>query len=100
MSKAPKTAKSAPPQEHSVEATGFHHGDTIPRTGLYKVEHSEHRLPAQVTLRKGEIFPPCSACDASVLFSLLKAAPAESDDKVFKVVLYSLPVLDDDALAG
>ena len=72
----------------------FHQGETIPSTGLYSVTHAQHRLPTEVTLRKGEAFPHCAACSAQVRFVLLKVAPAESDDKVFKVVLYALPVIE------
>lgn len=74
----------------------FQQGETIPGTGLYSVTHSEHRLPTEVTLRKGEAFPRCAACSATVTFVLLKIAPAESNDKVFKVVLYAIPVIEDD----
>jgi hypothetical protein len=103
MSRAPKKAKSKfVPSDQLVEQHSFRQSESIPQTGLYKVEHAQHKLPKQVTLRKGEFFPPCAACHAEVTFRLLKAAPAETDDKVFKVVLYSLPVLDeeDEALAG
>ena len=35
----------------------FATGETIPESGIYRVIHSEHRLPLQVTLHKGEVFP-------------------------------------------
>jgi len=95
MSKAPRTQASKLVRYSETAQQTYLKGDTIPVTGLYTVEHSEHRLPPEVTLRKGEVFPHCSACSLVVYFRLVKAAPAESDDTVFKVILYALPVLDD-----
>lgn len=92
MSKGPATSRkriSQPDRHH-------HEGETIPKTGLYRVRHAEHRLPQEVTLRKGETFPHCDACTGNVDFILLEAAPVGGDDKTFKVVLYSLPVVDDE----
>jgi hypothetical protein len=94
MSKAPRTRLELTHSGKESRRT-FLQGETIPSTGLYSVKHSLHRLPAEVTLRKGEAFPHCAACSATVNFALLRVAPAETDDKVFKVVLYSLPVMDE-----
>jgi hypothetical protein len=94
MSKASQTKLELAHSAREPRRT-FCQGDTIPSTGLYSVSHSQHRLPPEVTLRKGEAFPHCAACSATVTFVLLRAAPAESDDKVFKVVLYALPVLEE-----
>ena len=95
MSKAPKTALQLAPSARQPRNRVFEHGETIPSTGLYSVTHSNHRLPREVTLRKGEAFPHCAACENPVTFVLIKAAPAEGDDKTFKVVLYVLPVTEE-----
>jgi|SRR5215475_110158 len=66
-------------------------GLKIRQTGIYTVYHAEHRLPHEVTLLKGEAFPRCSECGASVEFELLKAAPEINESGGFRVVLYELP---------
>ncbi|MCI0352458.1 MAG: YjzC family protein [Acidobacteriales bacterium] len=65
-------------------------GLKIPQSGIYKVTHSRHRLPHEVTLIAGELFPRCAACGDAVQFQLL--APAVDLDKSeFRVVVYELP---------
>src|SRR3954468_16222730 len=95
MSKAPKPKLELAHSGKQSHKEFFQNGETIPSTGLYSVVHTAHRLPREVTLRKGEAFPHCAACSEPVSFVLLRVAPAESDDKVFKVVLYALPVIED-----
>jgi hypothetical protein len=95
MSKAPKPKLELAHSGKESHKDSFQKGETIPSTGLYSVKHSAHRLPREVTLRKGEAFPHCAACAGPVSFVLLRVAPAESDDKIFKVVLYALPVIED-----
>ncbi len=96
MAKGPRTKPLSIAKHPRGHLQSFENGDTIPRTGLYSVHHPPHLVPREVTLRKGEVFPPCSACTARVEFRLLSAAPAESDDKSFKVILYALPVQEED----
>lgn len=77
----------------------FTTGQHILTSGIYRVKHSEHRLPNEVTLLKGQEFPRCEKCGDRVLFELLHAAPYVFADPDFKVVLYELPELrpvDDD----
>jgi hypothetical protein len=95
MSKAPKPKLELAHSGKESHKESFRNGETIPSTGLYSVRHLPHKLPAEVTVRKGEAFPHCAACSAQVTFVLLRVAPAESDDKIFKVVLYALPVIED-----
>lgn len=52
----------------------FKPGDTVPATGIYRVEHGEHRLPHMGILLQGEVFPPCRGCKAEVRFTLVRAA--------------------------
>jgi hypothetical protein len=67
-------------------------GLKIRDTGIYTVYHSDHRLPHEVTLLKGESFPRCSQCGAAVEFELVKAAPEVNGTRGgFRVVLYELP---------
>src|SRR5205814_2146823 len=67
----------------------FTSGGRIPATGIYRVQHAEHRLPAEVTLLEGQSFPVCSRCNCEVHFELLRSAPlAESG---MGVRLHSLP---------
>src|ERR671923_576451 len=70
-------------------------GLKIRQTGIYTVFHAEHRLPHEVTLLKGEIFPRCSQCGTSVEFELVKAAPDINGSGGFRVVLYELPAAED-----
>ena len=65
-------------------------GLKIPQSGIYKVTHSRHRLPHEVTLLAGEAFPRCSRCGDNVQFQIV--APAGDLDKSeFRVVVYELP---------
>lgn len=74
----------------------FKSGDTIPESGLYKVLHAQHRLPHQVTLVEGQMFPPCAKCRDEVRFELVRILPALARERRGSVSLYSLPVLEDE----
>ncbi|MGZ4829817.1 MAG: hypothetical protein ACXVJL_16475 [Candidatus Angelobacter sp.] len=75
--------------------------DTIPESGIYRVTHAEHRLPHEVTLIGGQIFPPCAKCHEEVRFELVRELPELERERRGHVSLYSLPVLDDeDGLPG
>ena len=65
-------------------------GLKIPQSGIYKVTHSRHRLPHEVTLLEGEIFPRCAHCGDKVQFQLIAAAQG-LDRSEFRVVVYELP---------
>lgn len=64
-------------------------GLKIPKSGIYKVTHSRHRLPHEVTLIAGETFPRCSNCGSNVQFELIR--PAELDRDKSHIVVYELP---------
>lgn len=65
-------------------------GLKIPQSGIYKVTHSRHRLPHEVTLLEGETFPRCTNCGSNVQFRLV--TPADDLKKSeFRVVVYELP---------
>jgi len=75
------------------------HGRYRPRTGIYRVTHTHHRLSPEAVLIKGERFPRCAKCTADVLFELAYAAPdlfsGRSQSRI-----YELPVIEDDATAA
>lgn len=70
--------------------------DSIPATGIYLVIHEEHRLPHEVTLIAGQVFPPCARCHAAVRFQLVRELPDLARERRGSVSLYALPVLDDE----
>ena len=78
-------------------------GCPVPEHGFYRVTHSQHRLPKEVTLMVGQSFPRCSKCAEPVYFALIRSAPSLVNYKgAFMVALYELPELadQDESLAG
>jgi hypothetical protein len=76
----------------------FKTGTVIPASGIYSVHHLAHRLPHEVTLLKGEIFPKCQKCADAVTFKLVKMSTYQTAarDSSWRITLYELPVLDGD----
>jgi hypothetical protein len=70
--------------------------ETIPESGIYRVVHAQHRLPHEVTLLRGQVFPPCGKCHEEVCFELVRELPQLQHERRGNVSLYSLPVLDDE----
>jgi hypothetical protein len=70
--------------------------ETIPESGVYRVIHAQHRLPHEVTLLRGQAFPPCGKCHEEVRFELVRALPLLERERRGNVSLYSLPVLEDE----
>jgi len=87
-----------------VKANALRTGCEVPESGIYRVLHSQHRLPREVTLMKNHSFPRCSKCSEPVYFELERSAPsAGSYSGSFNVMLYELPEIaepEDDSLAG
>ncbi len=87
-----------------MERHKFNTGEEVPKTGIYRVAHSGHRLPHEVTLLAGQIFPRCCKCNDAVQFEVVRHANLIESDRSFKVVVYELPVLEEDdtaeAIAG
>lgn len=79
-----------------MERHKFNTGETVPETGIYRVTHSGHRLPHEVTLLANQVFPRCSKCQNAVQFEAVRHASLIEADKSFKVVIYELPTLEDD----
>lgn len=88
---------------HSSAMSGgrFKTGAIIPRSGIYRVYHSAHRLPHEVTLLRDQTFPKCQKCADAVTFEL-RSELADNALARFSwhVALYELPVLDDDAASA
>ena len=74
----------------------FRTGDRIPRSGIYRVFHFQHRLPHEVTLLRGEIFPRCSKCQDKVEFQVVRLVAADVG-KRDRIVLHELPAIDEAA---
>jgi len=68
----------------------------IPESGIYRVIHAQHRLPHEVTLLGGQVFPPCGKCHEEVRFELVRELPELERERRGHVSLYSLPVLDEE----
>ena len=75
-------------------------GEPIPESGIYRISHSEHRLPHEVTLLRGQRFPKCEKCGELVEFELMKGVPHIGSGANFRVILFSLPVFEDDEAAA
>ena len=78
-------------------------GCTVPESGIYRVLHSQHRLPQEVTLLAKQDFPRCSRCSDPVFYELVRSAPAgmSSHGSAFNVMLYELPeLLPDNEIAS
>ena len=69
-------------------------GAFVPTDGVYVVRHREHRLPAEVTLANGDIFPRCEACASPVTFRLTRKQSGSAPLSRFRIQLFQLPVLD------
>ena len=70
-------------------------GQIVPESGIYLVIHKGHRLPHEVTLLKGQLFPRCAKCAELVEFEAVQTV-AQLSERRGAVILYELPVLDSD----
>jgi hypothetical protein len=77
----------------------FKTGAIIPDSGIYRVSHSAHRLPHEVTLLQGETFPKCQKCADAVTFELVRALSLVTRFS-WRVTLYELPVLEDNGASS
>ena len=55
-------------------------GETVPVSGMYRAIHLGHRGPHNVIAVKGELFPVCRTCGASVQLELLHTAQHVTHD--------------------
>ncbi len=56
-----------------------HAGEVVPRTGLYRVNHQEHRTIHHAILWESEIFPSCRICGDAVAFEFLRPMPESNE---------------------
>ena len=86
----------------TTKSTSLRTGVNVPESGIYRISHSQHKLPHEVMLLKDQQFPRCSRCHEPVFYELVRSAPpASSYPGAFTVTLYELPeLLPDDELAG
>ena len=77
-------------------------GCPVPENGFYRVKHPQHRLPKEVTLLIGQLFPRCSKCAEPVYFELIRCAPSLGMTRGFNIALYELPEMaeQDESLAS
>ncbi len=78
-----------------VSTIRYRTGATITQTGIYSIHHEEHRLPHEVTLVSGHLFPQCIKCQKAVRFELVKAV-SDSAIEPFHVALYLIPEVKED----
>ena len=69
-------------------------GDRVPVGGIYEVSHTEHRVPHEVTLLKGQKFPPCACCGNHVRFKVIRKVNALNERRE-RIILNVLPVMED-----
>jgi len=67
-------------------------GAAIPDSGIYRVIHSAHRLPHEVTLLQDETFPKCQKCAEAVTFELVRTVTVTRFS--WQATLYEVPVLE------
>ena len=87
---------TSPSEFRFDEAMIFRTGQTVPESGIYRVRHGDHRLPHEVTLLRDQVFPRCSKCADLVEFEPVALA-ATLGDRRGKIVLYELPVIENEA---
>ena len=50
----------------------FKPGESVHRSGVYRVYHDSHRLMHEVTLLNRELFPSCKQCHNNIRFELFR----------------------------
>lgn len=69
-------------------------GTSIPFDGHYQIFHSTHRLPREIVLVAGDLFPRCAKCDKPVMFVFVREI--KRDFAYERMRLYEIPVLEDE----
>ena len=85
--------KSGKNSGEKPERRRFSSGEAVPTSGIYRVRHAEHRLPHEVTVLSGQVFPPCAKCKNAVAFQLLRVIK-DSDTPPFIVTLHQIPEIE------
>lgn len=74
-------------------AGAFQTDDFAPLSGIYRVIHSQHRLPHLVTVFQDQAFPRCCKCNNSVRFELVQGI-----SEIYhwdRITLHELPIVED-----
>jgi len=61
----------------------FKPGDSVPRSGIYKVMHYQHRMPHDTVVTDHHPFPMCRVCGARVRYKLARGAEPIEEDRDF-----------------
>ena len=69
-------------------------GEIAPQSGIYEVVHQGHRLPHEVTMLSGQVFPPCAKCADAVYFKLVREVVEDETPSAFRVTLNQLPEIE------
>lgn len=85
----------ANPASPAAVSVRYNTGQAIPASGIYTVFHEQHRLPHEVTLLAGEIFPRCAKCGNLVEFVLDQSAQYAPNSTQFPNRIFALPDLDE-----
>jgi hypothetical protein len=56
------------------ERRKFASGEAVPKSGIYSVVHRQHRLPHEVTMLAGQMFPACGKWDQRSAVESLRTA--------------------------
>ena len=64
----------------------FTTGQTVPRSGIYKILH-KHSPANQMTLLRNRHFPSCHRCGIPMNFELVSALPVESATARFRLLM-------------
>jgi len=67
-----------------AEEVSFLPGTRVLTSGIYEVNHANHRFPHRVTAVMGETFPLCRDCGDQVRFRLVESADHITVDWSFK----------------
>lgn len=53
--------------------TMYKPGEKIPKAGIYRAVHENHREPHEVIFKKEKLFPACKRCEDRVRFELVSS---------------------------
>jgi len=66
----------------------FASGQSVARSGHYKVSHKGHPIRSDIPLLKGNYFPVCATCTVPVQFQLTQGLIVESARERFRLLTH------------
>ncbi len=75
-------------------------GEIVPESGLYRIDHDQHRLMHEATLTAGMLFPRCRRCNDEVRFTLVRAVKGYILPFRANEILEEYPEMEDRAAFG